>query len=112
MDHHREGQTSTARRSLKRKLEREFEDQSEHRKVLVVEPRKAPRDLAGDVLAYISVLDSTSFSAAEADRASAKSAADSLSELAKYGTFSSLLKHQVYMFVYVCNQQMKGGSKS
>ncbi|XP_059438163.1 ARM REPEAT PROTEIN INTERACTING WITH ABF2-like [Corylus avellana] len=103
MDHHREGQTSTARRSLKRKLEREFEDQSEHRKVLVVEPRKAHRDLAREVLAHINVLDSTSFSAAEADRASAKSAAVSLSELAKYednvnvivecGAVPALVKH-------------------
>ena len=86
MDHHREGQTSTAKRSLKRKLEREFEDQSENRKVLAVEPREAHRDLAGEVLAHVSVLESTSFSAAEADRASAKGAAVSLSELAKYGT--------------------------
>ncbi|XP_062144242.1 ARM REPEAT PROTEIN INTERACTING WITH ABF2-like [Alnus glutinosa] len=102
MDHHREGQTSTGRRSLKRKLEREFEDQSEHHKVLVVEPREARRDLAREVLAHVNVLESISFSAG-ADRASAKGAAVSLSELAKYednvnvivecGAVPALVKH-------------------
>ncbi|KAM3735288.1 hypothetical protein ACB098_10G077700 [Castanea mollissima] len=75
---------TTAKRSLKRKLEPEFEDRGEDdRKVFVSEPRDASdRDLVPDILAQISVLNSA-LSSFEADRAAAKSAAASIAELAK-----------------------------
>ncbi|XP_075640987.1 ARM REPEAT PROTEIN INTERACTING WITH ABF2-like [Castanea sativa] len=75
---------TTAKRSLKRKLEPEFEDRGEDdRKVFVSEPRDASdRDLVPDILAQISVLNSA-LSSSEADRAAAKSAAASIAELAK-----------------------------
>lgn len=78
---------TTAKRSLKRKLEPEFEDRSEDdRKVFASEPRDASdRDLVPDILAQISVLNSA-LSSSEADRAAAKSAAASIAELAKNGT--------------------------
>lgn len=78
---------TTAKRSLKRKLEPEFEDRNEDdRKVFVSEPRDASdRDLVPDILAQISVLNSA-ISSSEADRAAAKSAAASIAELAKNGT--------------------------
>lgn len=78
--------SSSARRSLKRKLEPEFEDRSEEdRKVFVLEPREAQRDLVPEVLDHVNVLNSA-LSSDEPDRAASKTAASVIAELAKNGT--------------------------
>ncbi|XP_012092239.1 ARM REPEAT PROTEIN INTERACTING WITH ABF2 [Jatropha curcas] len=78
MDH----QTITARRSLKRKLEPEFHEDSDHRKVPATDAEETRQDLACDIQAQVDILNS-SFSSLEADRAAAKRAANFLSQLAK-----------------------------
>uniref|UniRef100_A0A3Q7H5S6 BTB domain-containing protein n=1 Tax=Solanum lycopersicum TaxID=4081 RepID=A0A3Q7H5S6_SOLLC len=70
--------SSSGRRSLKRKLEGDFEDD---RKVSSHDD-DAHQDLASEVRTQVEILDST-FSSTEADRASAKTAIHVLCELAK-----------------------------
>lgn len=72
--------SSSGRRSLKRKLEGDFEDD---RKVSSHDD-DAHQDLASEVRTQVEILDST-FSSTEADRASAKTAIHVLCELAKNG---------------------------
>ncbi|CAK9147058.1 unnamed protein product [Ilex paraguariensis] len=76
--HGHEQPASSVRRSLKRKLE---EDLEENRKIVSIS-LEDHQDLSREVLAQVEVLDST-FSSIEADRASAKRAIHVLSELAK-----------------------------
>lgn len=73
--------SSAARRSLKRKLDEDFEDD---RKIEDVSTGDANQDLVREVRTQVEILEST-FSAIEADRASAKRAIQILSELAKNG---------------------------
>ncbi|XP_048337268.2 ARM REPEAT PROTEIN INTERACTING WITH ABF2 isoform X1 [Ziziphus jujuba] len=88
MDHRPPNQTTTARRSLKRKLEQEFKEQQQEqesdRKVPFIEPDDSHKDLVREVRAQVQILEST-FSSSEADRADAKRATHVLSELAKNG---------------------------
>ncbi|XVF21773.1 hypothetical protein REPUB_Repub12eG0118900 [Reevesia pubescens] len=80
MDHQKKPQT---RRSLKRKLEQEFEEDKVDRcKIPVVETRLTHQDLLRDVCFHVDLLNST-FSFSEADRAAAKRSTHLLSELAK-----------------------------
>ncbi|GMI98767.1 ARM repeat protein interacting with ABF2 [Hibiscus trionum] len=100
MDHQNKPQT---RRSLKRKLDQEFEeDKPERCKAAVVESRRTQQDILRDIRLNVDVLNScTSFS--EADRAAAKCSAHLLSEFAKNedivdwivecGAVPALLKH-------------------
>ncbi|KAI4301256.1 hypothetical protein L6164_034550 [Bauhinia variegata] len=83
----KESRITAARRSLKRKLEQEFNkeqgDQVESdRKVLILEPEGPYEDLLSDVGAQVAVLNST-FSSSESDRAAAKRAVHVISELAR-----------------------------
>ncbi|XP_065861150.1 ARM REPEAT PROTEIN INTERACTING WITH ABF2-like [Euphorbia lathyris] len=78
MDH----QSTTTRRSLKRKLEQDFLEEKDDRKRPATEPDETLQDLARDIQAQVDVLNSV-FSSLEADRASAKRAAHFLSQLAK-----------------------------
>ncbi|XP_027115635.1 ARM REPEAT PROTEIN INTERACTING WITH ABF2-like isoform X1 [Coffea arabica] len=71
--------SSAARRSLKRKLDEDFEDD---RKIEALSPPDAHQDLVREVRTQVQILDST-FSSIEADRASSKRAIQILSELAK-----------------------------
>ncbi|WCJ21534.1 ARM repeat protein interacting with ABF2 [Euphorbia peplus] len=75
MDH----QSTSTRRSLKRKLEQDFKDDC---KRPATDSDDSPQDLAGDIQAQVDVLNSV-FSSLEADRTSAKRAAHFLSQLAK-----------------------------
>ncbi|XVF32582.1 hypothetical protein REPUB_Repub17cG0094500 [Reevesia pubescens] len=80
MDHRKKPQ---ARKSLKRKLEQEFEeDKADRCKVPVVESRRTHQHLLRDVGLHVDLLNST-FSFSEADRAAAKRSTHFLSELAK-----------------------------
>ena len=74
--------SSAARRSLKRKLDEDFEDD---RKIEALSPPDAHQDLVREVRTQVQILDST-FSSIEADRASSKRAIQILSELAKNGS--------------------------
>ncbi|KAM7521593.1 hypothetical protein LguiA_011495 [Lonicera macranthoides] len=76
---HHEQPTNSARRSLKRKLEVDFE---EDRKIVSLLSHDAHQDLVREVKEQVEILDSV-FSSTEADRASAKHAIHVLSELAK-----------------------------
>lgn len=78
---HHEQPTNSARRSLKRKLEEDFE---EDRKIVSLLSHDAHQDLVREVKDQVEILDSV-FSSTEADRASAKRAIHVLSELAKNG---------------------------
>ncbi|KAG8473921.1 hypothetical protein CXB51_033676 [Gossypium anomalum] len=79
MDHQNKPQT---RRSLKRKLEQEFEDDKSGRcKAAVVESRRTHQDIIRDVRIHVDVLN-TCISFTEAHRAAAKCSAQSLSEIA------------------------------
>lgn len=80
----RERQTSPARRSLKRKLEQDFEEKPD-RKVSIVESDATQQDLVQDIRAQIDILNSK-FSSDETDRAAAKTASHALVEFAKNGT--------------------------
>ncbi|CAI9107837.1 OLC1v1007306C1 [Oldenlandia corymbosa var. corymbosa] len=72
--------SSAARRSLKRKLDEDFDDD---RKIdAALSPRYDQQDLARDIRTQVEILQS-SFSSAEADRAAAKRAIQMLSDLAK-----------------------------
>lgn len=116
MDLRQKSQKVPARRSLKRKLEQDFEEETPDRKVPIVESDYSDRDLASDIRAHVDTLNS-SFSSNESDRAAAKRAAQALSELAKNGTvfgflglFAStsanayIVIYRVYVFVlaHVC----------
>lgn len=83
MDH----QSTTTRRSLKRKLERDFVHDKLDHKLQASDSDETPQDLASDIQAQVDVLNAT-FSPLEADRASAKRAAHFLSQLAKNGDHS------------------------
>ncbi|KAH1072051.1 hypothetical protein J1N35_024379 [Gossypium stocksii] len=79
MDHQNKPQT---RRSLKRKLEQEFEeDKSGPCKAAVVESRRTHQDIIRDVRIHVDVLN-TCISFTEAHRAAAKCSAQLLSEIA------------------------------
>lgn len=78
--------SSGSRRSLKRKLDEDFEDD---RKV------SSHEDLAPEVRTQVEILEST-FSSTEADRASAKRAIHVLSELAKNGNSKSRFPFHFY----------------
>ncbi|XVF72407.1 hypothetical protein PTKIN_Ptkin12aG0119100 [Pterospermum kingtungense] len=82
MDNQKKPQT---RRSLKRKLEQEFEqDKADRCKVpFVVESRRDHPDLLRDVRFHVDLLISTVSSFSEADRAAAKRSTHFLSDLAK-----------------------------
>ncbi|XP_031263780.1 ARM REPEAT PROTEIN INTERACTING WITH ABF2-like [Pistacia vera] len=76
-------QTISTRRSLKRKLEQDFqEDKADRNFSILGSNDDIYKDLVKDIRAHVDVLNS-SFSSAEADRAAAKRAANSLVELAK-----------------------------
>ncbi|KAJ7977400.1 ARM repeat protein interacting with ABF2 [Quillaja saponaria] len=84
---HQQSRITSARRSLKRKLERDFkEDEGDQvqavRKVLIVEPQQVQQDLDREILAQVAILDNN-FSSAEPERAAAKRAVHVLSEFAK-----------------------------
>lgn len=82
---HQENPISTARRSLKRKLHLELqEEQQSLPKVLILDPDEAHRDLPAEVRAYVRVLEST-FSFSEFNRAAAKRATHALCDLARDG---------------------------
>ncbi|KAL3531345.1 hypothetical protein ACH5RR_010667 [Cinchona calisaya] len=97
--HEQSPSSSEARRSLKRKLDEDFEDD---RKIDALSPTDDHQDLVLEVRTQVEILDST-FSSIEADRASAKSAIQILSELAKNedivnvivdcGAVSALVRH-------------------
>ncbi|OMP05069.1 BTB/POZ-like protein [Corchorus olitorius] len=100
MDNQKRPQT---RRSLKRKLEQEFEgDKADRCKVTVVGSRRSNQDLLRDVRLQVDLLNST-FSFSESDRAAVKGSIHSLSELAKNedivdlivecGAIPALVKH-------------------
>ncbi|MBA0687896.1 hypothetical protein Goari_005715, partial [Gossypium aridum] len=79
MDHQNKPQT---RRSLKRKLEQEFEeDKSGRCKAAVVESRRTHQDIIRDVRIHVDVLN-TCISFTEAHRAAAKCSAQLLSKIA------------------------------
>ncbi|MBA0591565.1 hypothetical protein Gorai_008577 [Gossypium raimondii] len=79
MDHQNKPQT---RRSLKRKLEQEFEeDKSGRCKAVVVESRRTHQDIIRDVRIHVDVLN-TCISFTEAHRAAAKCSAQLLSKIA------------------------------
>lgn len=88
--------SSAVRRSLKRKLEQQFEEESvdqpssPHRKPLVLPPRMSHQDFLSEVASQVAFLNSCS-SSSESDRFAAKHAAHVLCELAKNGNFLSLL---------------------
>lgn len=93
---HQKNQKSTAKRSLKRKLEKEFEfksdDREDRKKIASSSPQRviAEEDLEPEIRTHVGILNST-YSFAEIDRAAAKSAASFLAELAKNGmNFSGL----------------------
>ncbi|PSS06379.1 ARM REPEAT PROTEIN INTERACTING WITH like [Actinidia chinensis var. chinensis] len=71
--------TRSARKSLKRKLEEDFEAD---RKIATLSPRQTHQDLIREIRTQMEILDST-FSSIEADRAAAKRAVHVISELAK-----------------------------
>ncbi|XP_030486794.2 ARM REPEAT PROTEIN INTERACTING WITH ABF2 [Cannabis sativa] len=77
-----QNQTSSARKSLKRKLDQDFQEeldqQSSDRKISSVAPHDAHQDLLRDVRSLIGILDS-----ADSDRAAFKRATHALCELAK-----------------------------
>ncbi|KAJ0052273.1 hypothetical protein Pint_03329 [Pistacia integerrima] len=76
-------QTISTRRSLKRKLEQDFQEDKADRNFSILSSNgDIYKDLVKDICAHVDVLNS-SFSSAEADRAAAKRAANSLVELAK-----------------------------
>ncbi|KAH9785864.1 ARM REPEAT PROTEIN INTERACTING WITH ABF2 [Citrus sinensis] len=85
----RERQTSPARRSLKRKLEQDFEEKPD-RKVSIVESGATQQDLVQDIRAQIDILNSK-FSSDETDRAAAKTASHALVEFAKNEEIVSLI---------------------
>lgn len=88
MDHRK----TTARRSLKRKLEQDFEEERldrQKKNPIMQEPDETHQDLMPDIQAQVNILNST-FSSIEADRAAAKRAAHFLSQLAKNGTLFTL----------------------
>ncbi|KAK2648303.1 hypothetical protein Ddye_015792 [Dipteronia dyeriana] len=89
MDHEKR-QTVSTRRSLKRKLEQEFEEQKPDRKFSTVESDHTDQDLLQDIRDHVATLNSI-YSSDEADRAAAKHAAHSLSELAKNEEIVSLI---------------------
>lgn len=74
--------SSAERRSLKRKFDEDFEDDG---RIDDVSTGDVNQDLVREVRTQVEILDST-FSAIEADRASAKRATQILSELAKNGS--------------------------
>ncbi|XP_049408941.1 ARM REPEAT PROTEIN INTERACTING WITH ABF2-like isoform X2 [Solanum stenotomum] len=74
--------SSSGRRSLKRKLEGDFEDDHKVSSPFSHDDYDAHQDLAPEVRTQVEILEST-FSSTEADRASAKRAIHVLSELAK-----------------------------
>ncbi|XVE73134.1 hypothetical protein DITRI_Ditri11bG0093200 [Diplodiscus trichospermus] len=79
-----DNQKPQTRRSLKRKLEQEFEEgKADRSKVPVVESRRAHQDLICDVRLHVDLLSSTFSSFSEAHRAAAKRSTRFLSELAK-----------------------------
>lgn len=84
-----ERQTFPARRSLKRKLDQDFEEKPD-RKVSILESDATQQDLVQDIRARVDMLNST-FSSDEADRAAAKTACHALVEFAKNGTFCTFL---------------------
>lgn len=90
--------SSSGRRSLKRKLEEDFED---NRKVSSPSSHDddAHQDLAPEVRTQVKILEST-FSSTEADRASAKRAIHVLSELAKNGNSTSP-GSEIFMYISV-----------
>ncbi|KAI9117262.1 hypothetical protein K1719_011428 [Acacia pycnantha] len=98
---------STRRRSLKRNHKQEFvEEGAVHPttdcKVLALEPQQSHQDLLSEVVAQVTILNS-SLSSSQSDRLAAKRAAHLLSELAEnelivdsiveYGAVPALLKH-------------------
>ncbi|KAI9119247.1 hypothetical protein K1719_009922 [Acacia pycnantha] len=79
--------SSAARRSLKRKLEQEFEEDgadqlTPDRKGLVFEPQKPHQDLLSEIVSQVTILNS-SFSSSQSDGLAAKRAVHVLCELAK-----------------------------
>ena len=102
--HHHQSQTSTARRSLKRKLEQQFtEEEADQveadRKILIREPQELQQDLANRVLAQVKFLNS-SFPSSKSDRAAAKRAVSVLCELAKNGNCFSRIAPSACMPVH------------
>lgn len=86
--------SSAARRSLKRKFDEDFEDD---RRIDDVSTGDVNQDLVREVRTQVEILDST-FSAIEADRASAKRATQILSELAKNGSAKIVELLFIYLF--------------
>ncbi|KAL5864026.1 hypothetical protein ACOSQ3_001540 [Xanthoceras sorbifolium] len=89
MDHEKR-QTVSTRRSLKRKLEQEFDEQKPDRKFSIVDSDSTDQDLLQDIRAHVVTLNSA-YSSDEADRAAAKHAAHALSQLAKNEEIVSLI---------------------
>lgn len=84
MDHNKH-QTLSTRRSLKRKLEQDFqEDKADCKFPILSSNDDIDKDLVKDIRTHVDVLKSA-FSSADADRAAARHAAQSLAELAKNG---------------------------
>ncbi|XP_044485451.1 ARM REPEAT PROTEIN INTERACTING WITH ABF2-like [Mangifera indica] len=82
MDHNKH-QTLSTRRSLKRKLEQDFQEDKADRKFPILSSNDdIDKDLVKDIRTHVEVLKSA-FSSADADRAAARHAAQSLAELAK-----------------------------
>ncbi|KAM5563740.1 ARM REPEAT PROTEIN INTERACTING WITH ABF2-like [Rosa sericea] len=73
---------TTRRRSLKRKLEQDFVEETQENEPDRKSPAVDPQDPLIEIRAHVKVLDST-FSASDADRSAAKVAARALVELAK-----------------------------
>lgn len=100
---HRPNHNTFARRSLKRKLEQEFEEHEQEkdsdRKIAFVETYNSHQDLIREVRARVQILEST-FSSSEADRAAAKGAAHALSELAKDGIELNVDANTMYLLIH------------
>ncbi|KAJ4727476.1 ARM repeat protein interacting with ABF2 [Melia azedarach] len=81
MDPH-DSQKVPARRSLKRKLDQDFEEEKADRKVSIVQSNAVEQDLIQDIRDQVNVLNSI-YTSDEADRAAAKRAVHALVERAK-----------------------------
>lgn len=103
MDPH-DRQKVPARRSLKRKLDQDFEEEKADRKVSIVQSNAAEQDLIQDIRDQVNVLNSI-YTSDEADRAAAKRAVHALVERAKNGTvfsFYHFLSNCVYLVICLC----------
>lgn len=80
--------SSSSKKSLKRKLDEDFED--DRLRIVSLSPEDAHQDIIREVRTQVEIL-GASFSSAEPDRAASKRAIHILSELAKNGNSNHLI---------------------